>query len=103
MLVAVLLCCLDWILIENEDVHCPPIVSRIDESRSMIDMQTMQSDMLVSIFASIFPFLSIDEKMKEANVKRNRNTAVRLDTVVIPQLLDDSDLFHLRFDDAIEF
>jgi hypothetical protein len=69
----------------------------------MIDMQTMQSDMLVRIFASIFPFLSIDEKTKEANVKRNRSTAVRLDTVVIPQLLDDSDLFHLRFDDAIEF
>lgn len=103
MLVAVLLCCLDGILIENEDVHCPPIVSRIDESRSMIDMHAMQSDMLVRIFASIFPFLSIDEKMKDANVKRKRSTAVRSDTVVIPWLFDDSNLFHLSFDYAIKF
>ena len=66
-------------------------------------MQTMQRDMLVSIFASIFPFLSIDEKMKEANVKRKRRTEVRSDTVVIPELLDDCNLFHLRFDDTIKF
>lgn len=84
MLIAVLLSSLDRILIENEDVHCAPMESRIDESRSMSDMHTMQRDMLVMIFLSLLPFLSTAETMIAATVKRIARACVRSDTVVIP-------------------
>jgi len=64
----------------------------------------MQRDMLVKMFLSVSPLLSIAENMIAATVKRIARDNVRSDMCVpVPDLLDNSDLFHLRFDDTVKF